>query len=309
MIRVFFQSEVKVRLRVVSIAVKGWCITHSACWLSAVIKWTSKQEVTAYVEILKKDVTQMNNRKKIVIVTLTLLCTVAAFKARGKVKTELLQEKVPSTIVKQLPLENGVIPVEVQRQKAYLALPNEVSSYSCVVKNNTAKAITGLALEWTFTVETNGSVSTSSEYSSMDAIVHPDIQSYHRLRSIASGSESTLESSGEIGFAPSAKIVKIEATVRYVEFDDKSTIDLEPSTSASLGINQVREGATRYKQWLSQMYKKNSDILLQVRSDSFPSELELKSASMKQGAKMYRGLILSLYAKNQSALVERYLTQ
>lgn len=229
-----------------------------------------------------------------------------------RVASEAQDNASPAVIAKQLMTEGGIIPAEIQRAKVHLSSPNEINYYSCVVKNNSKKAITALSLKWTFTIDSNSRESSFSEYSEMDAVIHPDIRSHRRLRAIAPDGESTLDSSGSLGFNPPVRIVKAEVSVNYVEFDDKSTIDVSPNHNGSKNINLVRQGAETYKQWVRQIYKQSGNslnaVLQQLQSNAPQAGLQLNGGSMQQGAKLYKGFLLDLYTKDQAKL-ETYLNQ
>lgn len=254
----------------------------------------------------------MSARKITFISVLAFLWLIAVFAFKGKSKQVYEQAKL-SVDMLQLPAEGGIIPVEIQRAKIHLPQPNEIEDFSCVVKNNTTKAITALALEWTFTADNNGKPSSLSENSEMDAIYHPDIQDYRKLRALAPGNEMTMESSSGTTVAPPARIVKAEVTLKYVEFGDKSLIDLDPRHSSSKRINEEREGAERYKQWLAQIYKQQGkglkNVIPLLRGESFPTELNLNTHPLHHGAKMYGKFMLSLYTNNQQEAMEKYLSQ
>ena len=88
----------------------------------------------------------MHLRKLFVIMLVTLISfggAAAFLKVResdAKSEVQTLGNPIKVTIT-QLPSENGKIPVEIIRASARLSLPNLLDEHSCVVKNNTSKAI------------------------------------------------------------------------------------------------------------------------------------------------------------------------
>ncbi len=254
----------------------------------------------------------MSTRRVTLVSVFVFLCLIVVFAFRGKSKQVYEYQKTQLSVdIKQLPHEGGVIPVEVQRGKIQLSAPNEIESYSCVVKNNTTQAITALALEWTFTADNNGRPTSLSGYSGMDAIYHPDIQDYRKSRSLAPGSEITMDSSSTTSVPFPARIIKAEVSLIYVEFANKDVIDLDPKHYSSKTTNEEREGAERCKKWLAQLYKQQGrsleGIISLLRSESFPTELRLDTHPLHHGAKMYGKFILSLSAGNQQEAIEKYL--
>ncbi|MGE0887752.1 MAG: hypothetical protein AB7P14_29885 [Blastocatellales bacterium] len=248
----------------------------------------------------------------LVVSVFAFLCLITVFTL--KVKSKQAYEKAQLTVdIKQLSSKGGIIPVEVHSAKIQLSAPNEIESYSCVVKNNTTQAITALALEWTFIADNNGKPTRLTGYSGMDAIYHPDIQNYRQSRSLAPGGEITMDSSSTTAVPPPALMVKAEVSLVYVEFDDKTIIDLDPKHYSLKTTNEQREGAERCKQWLVKLYRQQSknieSILPLLKSESFPAELRLDTHHLHHGAKMYGKFIISLYAKNQTEVIDRYLGQ
>lgn len=254
----------------------------------------------------------MSARRIAFVSVFAFLCLIAVFTLKGKSK-QVYEKTQLSVDMKQLPPKGGVIPVEIQRGRIQLSAPNEIESYSCVVRNNTAQAITALALEWTFTADNNGKPTSLSGYSGMDAIYHPDIQDYRKSRPLAPGNEVTMDSSSTTSVPATARIVKAEVSLVYVEFGDKSIIDLDPKHYSSKTTNEEREGAERCKRWLAQIYKQQGrsleGIIPLLKSESFPADLKLDTHSIHHGAKMYGKFILGLYANNRQEAIEKYLGQ
>jgi len=241
------------------------------------------------------------------------LCLTAVFAFKKKpTNVDAKVQQIPVNI-QQLPLEGGKIPVEIQRPKIQLSAPDEIDSYSCAVKNNSTKAITALAVEWTFTANIKGKESSISSFTEMDALVHPDVRDYRKLGSLTPGNETIMESSSTTTAPSSAQIIKADVSLKYVEFDDNSIIDLDPEHNSSKRINGEREGARQYKQWLVRAYKQRGSVLTSIvpflESESLPAELNLTTHHLHHGAKMYRKFLLSLYTNKQQESLEKYLNE
>lgn len=65
------------------------------------------------------------------------------------------QEKAVSVEVKQLPLENGIVPIDVRCDNVKV-VGNAIERLSCILKNNSAKAVTAAAIRITITLERAG---------------------------------------------------------------------------------------------------------------------------------------------------------
>ena len=73
----------------------------------------------------------------------------------------------------------------------------------------------------------------------------------------------------------------------------------------------VREGASRYKEWLSQIYTKTGRspqvVLQQLQNESIPDDLNLSTPEMRQGAYAYRTRMLKLYNTKGLVAIEKIL--
>ena len=212
-------------------------------------------------------------------------------------------------LIKQLPPENGVIPVELRCQNAQLTAPDTLESVPCVVKNNTSKNIRALSTEFTVVVENNGKETPDTGFLTLETFLHPDLDKAHMHKAIPPGQERLLEPSPTS--YEGGVIKRVELKMDYVEFDDNST--LGPDENGSKLIALSRDGAAKYKEWLVKKYidggKSVSAIASLLNANDLPSELGFKHVNQSIGAKQYRTHLRDIYNSNGAAELEKYLNR
>lgn len=218
--------------------------------------------------------------------------------------------KPPVVVIRQLGSEGLVAPVELLRPSARMSAENQLEEYSCIVKNNTGKAIVAFSLAWNIITEVAGKESSVREMGVNDAFIHPDVQENHRSGAIAPGAESFAEA-GPTYFESNASVKKLGVSIDYVEFEDGTSLGPDLNGVSSQQVAMVREGASRYKAWLGQMYAKTGRspevVLRQLQSESISDELNLNSPEMKQGAYAYRTRMLKLYNTKGPVAIQKIL--
>ena len=206
-------------------------------------------------------------------------------------------QKVPA-VARQLKWDGFALPVELHDPAASLSAANQLEEYTCVVKNNTDKAVEAFSLAWTIVMEAKGKESVVTELEVMDLLIHPDFRESRSLRPVSPGREFVAES-GPTYLGSNDFIKRVEVSIDYVEFDDGTSLGPNANSRSSRQIAQVREGAARYKEWLVQTYvntgKQLKMVLQKLQSESIPDDLNLSTSEMKQGAHSYRRRILDLY--------------
>ena len=78
-------------------------------------------------------------------------------------------------VINQLPVINGSIPLEILRPVVSASTPNQIEEFTYTVRNNSARAITALAVSKKITYEEAGTSYTTSLYSTVDYAFHPDL--------------------------------------------------------------------------------------------------------------------------------------
>lgn len=216
----------------------------------------------------------------------------------------------PAAVLRQLESADLVPPVELQRPAAQLSAENQLEQYSCIVKNNTRKSIVAFSLAWTIITEVAGKESAVRELQVIDSLIHPDVQKGRNSGAVAPAAELLAES-GPTYFESNATVKRVGVSIDYVEFQDGSSLGPNSDGASSQQIAEVREGASKYKEWLVQTYAKTGRslkvVLQQLLSDSVSDELDLSNPQMKQGAYVYRTRLLKLYNMDGPVAIEKIL--
>lgn len=216
--------------------------------------------------------------------------------------------EIPVTI-KQLPLENGVVPVEMKCQNARLAAANSLEAVPCVIRNNTNKNIRALATAFITVVEFNGKESPDIGFLTLETFLHPDFDRVHMHKPTPPGGERALE---PIGTSYDNGLIKrVEFKMDYVEFEDNTT--LGPNENGSRIIGLSRDGAVKYKEWLIKKYTESGKsveaIASLLQSRDLPSELGLEDINQRLGAKQYRNHLRDMSMTHGAERLEEYLNR
>jgi hypothetical protein len=210
---------------------------------------------------------------------------------------------------RQLDPVGGVLPVELNCKDAKLSGPGRISEASCVVKNNTFAAMVAGTLKVSITLEQDGKTSLISGYETFDTFLHPDFRADHNSKLIQPGMVYRFD------LMPAnygdAIIKRIEAEVDYIEFVDKPSVGQNHVGART--INDIREGAAKYKNWLARKYKEKGGStdsigeLLDKDTDSISSELGLLNSDQGSGASMYRSFARRTYQANGPEGIAKHL--
>lgn len=245
--------------------------------------------------------------------TLIIICVViaAAISVAAALIPREIQVRQPSVLTSQLPAAAGVIPVEILRANAAFPKPDEVQDFSCVIQNNTAKAIRSVVLTYTIITDNNGKENPNLISLWRESLIHPDVREAHHFRPLASGEQYTFESSGETSFGSPNVISRIELSLDYVEFEDGTR--LGPDKNGSRIIGSIRKGAENYKAWLVEKYLeqgRSADAVgALLKAKDLPPELQSTDMYMNQGAKSYRSHMLDVYTTHGAAELEKFLNR
>lgn len=218
--------------------------------------------------------------------------------------------KPPVAVIGQLESEGLVAPVELLRPAARLSAENQLEEYSCIVKNNTGKAVVAFSLAWNIVTEVAGKESSVRELEVIDSFIHPDVQEGHRSGAVAPGAEDLVEA-GPTYFESNTSVKRVGVSIDYVEFEDGTSLGPNLNGASSQQIAQVREGASKYKEWLVQLYTKTGRspkvVFQQLQSESIPDDLNLSNPEMKQGAYAYRTRMLKRYNTEGPVAIQKIL--
>ena len=211
-------------------------------------------------------------------------------------KAQTVLNDSPKITLQQLAIENGIIPVEIQKPQANFKTPNSVEGISFVIKNNTQKQIRSICFAYSIRIERNKVETKDTFFHTLDTFVHQDIRIGRNLKPITPGQEEVLSENGETVFESGSKITGIDARIDYVEFEDGTTLGANEKGAKIISL--IREGAAKYKDWLIQQYKNRKTIdaiVLLIQSDDLPAELKFDSNYQTIGVKNYRRYVRNLY--------------
>lgn len=225
-----------------------------------------------------------------------------------------LQQTKP--IVSLLPIEAkqlkpvaGIVPVELRCADAELSSPRSIEKLTCVIKNNTDRFITAASLQITVNIERNGTILELRSYYTLDTFLHTDFREDHKNTLIPPGGEHTIN---ELPSSYSDGVVKsIAVQIDYIDFGDDEPVGLNRKGSQIIG--DMREGASKYKSWLSKKYKENGksiDAIIALLNTNAPSqEAGLTNDNQESGADMFRKYLLREYRTNGPPGLARHLNR
>jgi hypothetical protein len=205
-------------------------------------------------------------------------------------------EKQITVTTNQLPPDEGIIPIELKCEEAELSTPNALEKLSCSIKNNTNKFMTAGAVGISIIIEAERKISQDSSLLSFDTNVHPDLHAMPGRNAIPP--RGTYPVKALPTSFPDGIIKSVVMQIDYIEFADKTT--LGPDQAGSRVINNMREGAAKYKEWLVKKYNRNgksvdalvplleADQPLLEADQPLPEELELRTTEQQEGATLYR---------------------
>lgn len=210
--------------------------------------------------------------------------------------------------VQNLSSETGTNPVELRCENARLSAPNYIERLSCVLKNNSDRAIRAGTLVVNVTIEERGAMETISSYDSFDRFLHPDVHSEHGLNFIPPQGEYVIE---HLPTSYGEGIVKsISESIDYIEFADGPP--LGRNVAGARIINDVRQGAGKYKDWIVREFHRDGSspgAILQILNagDVEGAGLDLQNGDQKTGANLFRKYLLRTYASKGEAELVKHL--
>jgi hypothetical protein len=255
----------------------------------------------------------MRSRVAIAVMLAALVSVIAIstaeLKAPGNQTTKQFGDLQLPVVTHQLPLENGVIPVELKCENAELSAPSSLKKLSCVIKNNTNKYIAAATINISITLEREGKTSIDSSFLTIETFVHPDFRAEHRNNVISPKGERPFQ---DLPTSYDNAVIKgIAISVDYIEFTDNSTAG--PNRAGSRIITNIREGAAKYKEWLSQKYNQsgksiNAIVPLLEKDQPIPYELGIQNGDQQQGVVFYRNYARKSYKTKGAEGLIKHLT-
>lgn len=249
--------------------------------------------------------------KAITFLVVGLVAVASAALIAYKSPTASQQERLLPANVTQLPLENGVFPVELRCEEARSSALNKLDGFTCLVINNTRKNISALAVEYSVVVDDTGGTERETSLLTNDFAIHPDVNEAKRQKLFQPGESRRVGPPGLVSFG-SGTVTGVEVHIDYVEFEDKTFTGTNIHGSKAFG--SMREGAVRYKEWLAQQYKRGGldeqAMAALLDASDLPQELNFNGdPDLSQGARFYRSIMRGVYTSKGAAELKRYLSK
>ncbi|HEX8458953.1 MAG TPA: hypothetical protein VF656_16790 [Pyrinomonadaceae bacterium] len=175
------------------------------------------------------------------------------------------------------------------------------------MRNNTNKYITAMTINSSVVIEADGHASGNSEFFSLVPLAHPDFRDERKSYLIAPGEEI------HVPFLPTsyetAVIKEVIAQLDYVEFADKTA--LGPNRAGARIIADIRDGAAKYKEWLTEKYNgsgKSASAISSLLDKGLPlpTEIENLNSHQQEGAIIYRNYARKTFeTKGAEALIKQ----
>lgn len=231
----------------------------------------------------------------------SLLCLSLWMVTSSIANTQQNEQSIPLKITAQLAPVNNVIPAEIQCGAALVNIAGELN-YNCKLKNNSEKNITAAGIISFVVIEKNG-VETGKE----DSSVFVGFDGFDK--GIAPGAEISLGPPGPSSYEDFI-IKRVEIAIDYVEFEND--IIFGRDSKGSQVVKDVREGATKYKNWVKARYEYNRKSVKSIApllesGELLPSDLILPNQNQEIGAKTYRRKLKKKLDTGDDSEVEKIL--
>ena len=216
-------------------------------------------------------------------------------------------ERVDGTVkvvLKQLPVQDDVIPVEIIQPVATSSAPNLLDDVTYFLKNNSGKAISAVAVTKRILFREDGKLDAFTRCSIVDFLFHPDFPS----KPLASGAQVRMDGPGPTSLEDGTVIVSVTLKIDYVQYVDGSRYGA--GSEGERTVLSQREGAKKYKDLLRENYAKAGKSLVTIvtllEQDTKLDQLKL-TQSESVGADRYRLYLLKTFRTKGGAELERYI--
>ena len=216
-------------------------------------------------------------------------------------------ERVDGTVkvvLKQLPVQDDVIPVEIIQPMATSSAPNVLDDVTYFLKNNSDKAISAVAVTKRILYREDGELEAFTGCSTIDFLFHPDFPS----KPLASGAQVHMDGPGPMDLDDGSVVVNVTLKIDYVQYVDGSSYGA--GSEGERTVLSQREGAKKYKKLLREDYAKAGKSLVTIvpllEQDIKVDELKL-TQSENVGADRYRLFLLKMFRTKGGAELERYI--
>lgn len=211
-----------------------------------------------------------------------------------------------SVKVTQLQTEGGGAPVELWCAAASVSAPNTLNNFPCVLNNHTDKDIVAVNVAYSTVFEYAGKEYKDTRYHTLLFSIHPDFTD--EGKSVHPGGTIDIKPAAALTYDQNSVIKGMEVYIDYVEFKDGT--GLGPNENGARYIKDFRDGASKYKDWLVEKYKRKSiDAVLQSLQSNDPvTGVEFDNSHQEQGAKFYQRRLRKVYEARGRAEVQKYLS-
>ena len=209
-------------------------------------------------------------------------------------------------LLRQLEKDNGVIPLEIiNPEVSFKEDPGKIGNINFVVRNNSNKNVVAFCLAYTVRTELNGSQSGQTFIHTVARLVDKDLMGLvGNAKPIIPGEEVPVTDTGETSYDNAAKVLGVDATLDYVEFDDGSS--LGTNTKGGSLVGKIRNGYDRYKRAVFLKLSQSTDseaAVEQILSGEMLNKLEFKSNEERSGAKLYRSQLIRIRDQDGAARI------
>jgi hypothetical protein len=209
-------------------------------------------------------------------------------------------------LVKQLETEpNGGVPVEIIQATATSSAPSILDDVTYVLKNNSGKPISAVAVTKKVLYRENGKLYGNLRHSMVDFSFPPDRAD---AKPFMPNTQISMEASGPMNFGEGTIIESVKLKIEYVQYVGAAPYGA--GTEGERRINSHRNGAKKYREYLAKTFSEAGQSLVTVvpllEEQSYPEELKL-SPDENLGADQYRRYLLKTLRTKGAVEVEKAL--
>lgn len=207
-------------------------------------------------------------------------------------------------LVKQLETErNGDVPVEIIQATATSSASNVLDDVTYVLKNNSGKPISAVAVTKKVLYRENGKLYGNSRCSTVDFSFHPDMAD---AKLFMPNTQMPMEAPGPMDLGEGTIIENVKLKIEYVQYVGAAPYGA--GTEGEQRINSQRNGAKKYREYLAKTFSEAGQSLVTVvpllEEQSYPEELKL-SQDENLGADRYRRYLLKTLRTKGAVDVEK----
>lgn len=238
-----------------------------------------------------------------VLIVLAMIVVGAALAFRSNSKVQQPEQRIVKVVVSQLPAQDNVIPVEIIQATATSSAPNVLDDVTYVLKNNSGKPISAVAVTKKVLYQENGKLYGTSRSSTVDFSFYPDLAD---AKPLMPNTQTPMEASGPMDLGEGTIIESVKLKIEYVQYIGAAPYGA--GTEGEQRINSQRRGAKKYREYLAKTFSEAGQSLVTVvpllEEQSYPEELKL-SQDENPGADRYRRYLLKMLRTKGAADVEK----